>query len=104
MHTQLGTALVVVAMVSSALLFLNRGDKVWPVVATVAAGIATLIAFGIISLSVGKYRIDVILPGVMALCAGACWMRSSDKTVTTAATALGFASSILLLSAMSILH
>jgi hypothetical protein len=104
MDIQLGTALVVVAIVSSVMLFLNRGDKVFPVIAVVAAGLAALIAFKVISLSVGKFRIDVILPALMAVSAGACWMRSSDKTIVTASTVLGCASMIMLLSALSILH
>lgn len=103
MHIQLDTALVVVAMVSSIVLLVNRGDKVFPVIAAVASLVALLIAFGVIALSAGKFRIDVILPALIAVSGVACWMRSKDKTDTTCATALSTAGMIQLLMAVRVL-
>jgi hypothetical protein len=103
MHIQLITGLVVVAVVAAVLLLLNRGDRLFPVIAVVAAGIAVLIAFGIIELSVGRFRIDVILAGVMAVAGGVCWMRSNEKTTISAATALTLSATAMLLMALGFL-
>jgi hypothetical protein len=102
MHVQLATALVIVALISSVLLVLNRGDKMFPVVAIIASGIVALIAFGIIELSVSKFRIDVILPAVITLAGGVCWMRATDKTTISAAVALSLAGLTMVCSALGV--
>lgn len=104
MHVQFTTALVLVALVSAVLLMLNRGDKLFPVIAVVAAGIEALMVFGIITLSAGKFRIDVILPALLVLAGGMCWARSSNKADTTAATALLAAAVIQLGVALGLLR
>ena len=58
MHVEHSTALIVVALVSSIILVLNRGDRLWPVIAVVATGIVALMHFGVITLSLGKFRVD----------------------------------------------
>jgi len=65
MHVSFPTALVVSALIASIVLVLNRGDRLWPVVACVAAGIEALMVFNLLQMSVSKFRIDVILPGVV---------------------------------------
>jgi uncharacterized membrane protein YjjP (DUF1212 family) len=104
MHVEHSTALIVVALISSIILVLNRGDRLWPVIAVVATGIVALMHFGVITLSLGKFRVDVILPGLIALAAALCWSRSSDKSTTTAATALLAVALLQLLSALSVLQ
>ena len=87
MHVHFGTALVIIALVSAIILVLNRSDKLFPLMALLAAGIEALIAFEIISLSSGKFRIDVILPAALVLAMGVSWSKSSTKSTTTAASA-----------------
>jgi hypothetical protein len=103
MHVQFSTALVIVAVVSSLVLVLNRGDRLFPVIAAVASALEALIVFGVITLSLGKFRIDVILPGIIVLAAAMCWARSSDKPTTTASTALLAVGMLQLLFALSLL-
>lgn len=86
MHVQFGTALVVVALVSSIVLLLNKSDRMFPMLATIVSGVEALLVFGVMSLSVAKFRIDVILPALLLVAGGVCWSRSSGKTTTTAAT------------------
>ena len=96
MHVQLGTVLVVVAVICSVLLVMNRGDKLFPVVAVVASGILALMHFGVMSLSLRAFRVDVILPAVLVVAGAMCWARSSSKSDTTSATVLLAAATILL--------
>jgi hypothetical protein len=87
MHIHFGTALVVTALVASIILVLNKTDRVFPMVALVAAGLEALILFDIISLASGKFRIDVILPAALVLAMAVSWAKSSAKSTITAATA-----------------
>jgi hypothetical protein len=86
MHWNFGTALVLAALTGSIILVLNRGDRLFPVIALVVSGLETLMVFNILSLSSGKFRIDVILPAALALAGGICWSRSGEKSTITAAT------------------
>jgi len=104
MHVQFSTALVVVAVLSSVVLVMNRGDRLFPVVAAIASALEALIVFGIVQLSLGKFRIDVILPAIIVIAAAMCWGRSSDKSMTTASTALLAVGLLQLLFALSLLQ
>jgi hypothetical protein len=104
MHIEFATALVVVAFVSSIVLVTNRGDKIFPIVAAVACGIEALILFHVLELSSGKFRIDVILPAVIAIAGAVSWARASAKSTTTAATLVTTVGAIQLLSAIHILQ
>ena len=86
MHVHFGTALVVTALISAIVLLLNKTDRIFPLVALVAAGIEALIVFDVISLSSGKFRIDVILPAALVIATGASWSKAASKSVVTAAT------------------
>ena len=104
MHLQLATALVAIALVASVVLVVHRSDRLFPVVAAVTSLIEALIVFGFISLSSGKFRIDVILPAVLTVAAGVCWVRSSTKAGIAASTAALLVGAIQLLFALRILH
>jgi hypothetical protein len=104
MHIEFSTALVVVAFISAIVLVINRGDKMFPIVAAVACGLEALILFRVIELSSGKFRIDVILPAVILLAGGVTWTRASDKSQTTAATLVTVVGAIQLLSALHVLQ
>jgi hypothetical protein len=87
MHIHFGTALVITALVSAIILILNKTDRVFPLVALIAAGIEALMVFEILSVSSGKFRIDVILPAALTLAMGVSWTKVSTKSTITAATA-----------------
>jgi hypothetical protein len=103
MHIELGTLMIVSVLVSALVLALGRGDRVVPLVAVVAAGLAAAIHFGVISLSLAKFRIDVILPAIFVVTGGVCWARSTAKGSTTAATVLIAVGTILLLGALRLI-
>jgi hypothetical protein len=86
MHVQFGTAMVVGALIASIVLLFERGDRLFPVIAAVAAGIEALIVFKIIALSSGKFRIDIILPALLTFAGAVSWSRLSTKSTVTAAT------------------
>ena|SRR5690242_4856253 len=100
MHVHFGTALVVTALVSAIILMLHREDRLFPIIALVAAGLEALIAFEILSLSSGKFRIDVILPAVLLVSMGFCWSKVSTKSTITAATAGALVGAMQLLFAL----
>jgi hypothetical protein len=100
MHVSSGTALVVVALVSSIVLLLNKSDRLFPLIATVVAGIEAALVFGVMSLSLAKFRIDVILPALLLVAGAVCWSRSSGKSNTTAATLVTMVGLLQLLMAL----
>jgi hypothetical protein len=103
MHIHFASALVLAALCASVILVLNRGDRLFPVIAAVAAGIEALIVFGILSLSLAKFRVDVILPAAMSIAGGICWARSSGKSTTAASTVVLMVGLMQLLLALNIL-
>jgi len=102
MHFAFHHALVVAAVVGSVVLALHRGDRLWPVVAVVASGIDALITFDVMTLSLARYRIDVILPAALIIAAAICWARSSTKPTTTASAVVLLAAAIQLLFAIGV--
>jgi hypothetical protein len=104
MHIEFATALVVVAFISAIVLVMERGDKIFPIIAAVACGIEALMLFKVLELSSGKFRIDVILPALIAIAGGVSWARASAKSTATAATLVTTVGAIQLLSAIHILQ
>ena len=82
------TVLILVALASSVVLVMQKGDRLFPLVALAAAGMEALLAFGLVSLSIASFRIDVILPALLLVAGIVCWSRSSAKGTTTASTLL----------------
>lgn len=103
MHFGTAHSLVVVALVASIWLVLQGGDRLFPVLAAVAAGLEALIAFNIVTMSVSKFRIDVILPALLVVAAGMCWTKNSTKGGITAATAAALVGLLQLLVAVHVL-
>ena len=101
MHFGLGHSLVVIALAASLWLVFQGGDRLFPVLAVVASGIEAAIGFGIMSISVAKYRIDVILPALLVIAAVMCWTRASAKGAVTAATCAALVGAVQLLVAFS---
>jgi hypothetical protein len=105
MHVDFGTGLITSALIASVVLAMKpAGGRLVPAIGLVAASIAALIDYRIIQLSSTKFRIDVILPAVLAVTGGITWSRSSTKSTVTAATVLTIAGLILLLSALRVLR
>ncbi len=103
MHFGLAHSLVITAVVASIWLLMQGGDRLWPMLATVASGLEALRVFDIISISSGKFRIDVILAGVLTVAAVVCWIRSTTKPAITAATAAALVGAVELLMELKML-
>jgi hypothetical protein len=101
MHVHLGTALVIVALVSSIVLLL-QSERTVSLVAVIASGLEALLVFGLMSLSVAKFRVDVILPALLAIAGVISWARASTKHVITAATLVSCVGVLQLLGALGI--
>jgi hypothetical protein len=100
MHVSFPTAMVVTALAASIVLVLDRGDRLFPVIALVAAGVEALIVFDMIQLSAGKLRIDILMPAALALAGCICWSKSSSKSTVTASTLVALVGIIQLLAAI----
>ena len=98
------TALVVVAVVSAVLLLLQKSERVWPIVAVIAAGIEALLVFNLMSLSLAKFRIDVILPALLVLSGAICWHKASTKHTITASAFVTLIGTLQLLSALRVFN
>lgn len=101
MH-DLGTALVVVALASSALLLAQSSERLFAGIAFLAAGVEALRVFHLMTLSLAKLRIDVILPALLV--GGAMvWSRTTGKSHVTAATLVTVVGLLQLLEALRVL-
>ena len=103
MHFNLATVEIALVFASSIYLMLQYSEKVFPVLAVVASGIELLLVMGLMSLSVAKFRIDVILPAILVVAGVMCWMKVSTKGTITAATVVALVGAIQLLAALRIL-
>ena len=103
MHIELGTLMILSALISALVLALGRTDRMVPIVAVIAAAIAAAIHFGVISLALAKFRIDVILPAIFVVTGGICWARSTTKGTTTAATVLFAVGTMMVLGALRLI-
>jgi hypothetical protein len=100
MHIEFGTALVLATLLAAVVLLVQKSDRMFPTVAVVAAGIEALMAFGVLSLTLAKFRVDVILPGLLVLSGGVCWAKSSTKSAITSATIVTLVGMIQLMLAL----
>lgn len=101
MHIELGTVLAVTALLSS--LVLIKTDRMFAFIALAAAGVQTLMAFGIMTLTLAKFRIDVILPALLLLAGAVCWTKVTTKSAITAATIISLLGGLELLIALRVL-
>ena len=100
MHFNFATILIIATLVSSIYLLLQKSDRMFPTVATIASAVQLLLAMGLMSLSLAKFRVDVILPALLPLAGGIWWGKSSTKGTITAATVVTLIGSIELLLAL----
>ena len=103
MHFNLGTALIATTLLAAIYLLLEKSDRMFPAIAVVVTGVELLLAMGLMSLSLSKFRIDVIMPALVVGSGVVCWARSSAKGSITAATGLIVISAIQLVLALHIL-
>lgn len=104
MHIETTTALILTALAASLLLLSQRGDRLFPGLAALAAGVEALIAFDILSISVSKLRIDLILAGLLVVAGGWCWQKSSSKSAVAAATVVVVVGLLQLLGGLRVLR
>lgn len=103
MHFNLATVLIIATFCCAIYLLLDRSDRMFPMLAVIASGVELLLAFGVMSLSVAKFRIDVILPALLVVAGVACWTKVSSKGTITAATVIALIGATQLLGALHIL-
>lgn len=103
MQFNMTTVLILVTFGASISLLLNKSDRVFPLLAVIASGIELLLAMGLMSLTLAKFRIDVILPSILVVSGVVCWTKVSTKGTITAATIVVLIGAIQLLGALRIL-
>jgi hypothetical protein len=99
----LHTALVVVALGSSALLLAQSSERLFAGLAFLAAGIEALLVFKLMTLSLTNIRIDVILPALLIVGGGMAWYRMTGKAHVTASTLVTVVGLLQLLEAVRVL-
>lgn len=102
MHFDLGTVLAITALVAS--LVLMKTDRIFALLALGAAALQTLMALGVMTLTLAKFRIDVILPALLAVSGAVCWSKVATKSAVTAATIVTLLGSLELLLALRVFH
>jgi hypothetical protein len=100
MHMSTTTITIVAAFASSLFVLFQTPNKLFPGMAAIASGVELLLVMGIMSLSLTKFRVDVILPALLVVSGIACWGKSSTKGVITAATVIGVIGAMQLLLAL----
>jgi hypothetical protein len=103
MHFNMPTVLVVTTFCAALYLLLNKSDRMFPTIAVLASGVQLLMLFGLMSLTLAKFRIDVILPALLVVAGIVCWMKVSTKGTITAATLIMLIATIELLGALRLL-
>jgi hypothetical protein len=86
MQLQLGTALILVATLFSAVLVMDREKRYAPYIAFGAAVVQALIAFGLLDFLRHVWRIEFILPALQFVAAYTVWSETERKRSVTAST------------------
>ena len=68
--------------------FLVGPARLWPAVATVAAGLELLKGLGLLHLSVSGLSLSLVLGAALAVAGALCWAKLSGKLHVTAATVI----------------
>ena len=101
MHlTQAMLTLLVTLVASIYLITQSPSSRTFPITATIVTTIEVLLAVGVMSFSLAKLRLDVILPALLALSGIVCWTKSTSKGGVTAATSVALVGSTQLLLAL----
>ena len=94
------TLLTCLALVGSLVMLFQVRPRLFPVIAVVASGFEALTAFGIIHLHLGGLPLGLICAIALVIAGAAVHVRSSAKTVVSAATAVVIVGAIQALSAL----
>jgi hypothetical protein len=103
MNFNMATVLVIMTFCAALYLLLNKSDRMFPTLAVIAAGVQLLMVFGLMSLTLAKFRVDVILPAILLVAGVVCWTKVSTKGTITAATIVLLMGATQLLGALRIL-
>jgi hypothetical protein len=102
MHIEFGTALVLTTLVASLVLLFQKSGRVFPTLVVIAAGVQALMVFGIMSLTLAKLRIDMILPAILLVAGTVCWGRTATKGGITSATIVALSGAMQLFIALRV--
>jgi hypothetical protein len=80
------TLMVLAALAASLVLVVQATARLFPVIALVASGIETLLAFKIVSFSVSGISVYLVLAAALLVSGGITWFQSESKPIVTAAT------------------
>jgi len=86
----LHVALAVSALVASVLLVASSQQRVLPVIALVAAGVETAVAFGYLRIAINGLPLGLLLGLALALPGLVGWLRATAKGSISAAAVLAF--------------
>src|SRR6187551_3611362 len=103
MHFNMPTVLVITTFCAALYLLMNKSDRMWPTLAVIASGVQLLMVFGLMSLTLAKFRIDVILPALLVVAGVISWMKVSTKGTITASVLIMLIAAMELLGALRIL-
>jgi hypothetical protein len=103
MHFNMPTVLVITTFCAALYLLMNKSDRMWPTLAVIASGVQLLMVFGLMSLTLAKFRIDVIIPALLVIAGVICWMKVSTKGTITASVLIMLIGAMELLGALRIL-
>jgi hypothetical protein len=76
----------VAAMAGAVLLLVQTSNRIWPLVAVIAAGIHLLILTRIVHLSISGLSLSLVLGLALAVAGVMCWLKVSSKLHVSAAT------------------
>lgn len=96
-------ALVVIALVSSAVLLAQSSERLFAGIALCAAAVEAAIQFHIITLAVHSVRLDIVLPALLVIGGGIAWWRTAGKSQITAATLITMVGVVQLAMALRLL-
>ena len=96
----IGTLLVLTAVVGSVVLVAQSTSRLFPLIALVASGLEALLAFKIVSFSVSGINVLFILALALLVGGGASWMHATAKPSVTAATAVAMVGAVQVLGSL----
>jgi len=81
------TVQLLIALAASIYLAL-KPSRLFGIIGAAASALALLIAHGTLSLDVGRFPLGLFMSAAIAVAGGGAWLKLSDKTAVTVATAL----------------
>jgi hypothetical protein len=101
MHFNFGTVLAITAFLAA--LALMKSDRIWALVALVVAGVQASVALGLLTIGIATFKIDIVLPALLAVSGAICWSKVATKAAITAATTITLIGAMELLLALHVL-